>query len=128
MRTFSKAILYAALAIAALPAFARTHRDVYPLQCNQLWPAVKDTLKTSGKYNIIGISDQELTASFTVGAFWSGKSVNGIVLTPSGDGCQLAVNTSYRGIEHNDAKDLKKRIDADLEMSGIHVTSKPSKP
>ncbi len=84
------------------------------MPCSTLWASVKDVLKTSGKYNIVGIDSNELTASFTVGAVWTGKMLNSVVLMPKGDGCEMSVNTAYRGIEHNDAGDFKKRVDEAL--------------
>jgi len=99
---------------AALPATAKTHKDAYPMACTALWPAVKDVLKTSGKYNIIGIDSTEMTASFTVGSVWSGKMLNSVVLNVEGAGCEMWINTAYRGVEHHDADDFKKRVDASL--------------
>jgi len=87
------------------------------MTCPALWPAVKDVLKLSGKYNIIGIDSTEMTASFTVGSVWSGKMLNSVVLNPKDTGCEFIVNTAYRGIEHNDAADFKKRIDETLAKS-----------
>ncbi len=103
--------VFLCLLVPAVPALAKTHRDLYPMPCSQLWPAVKDVLKTSGKYNIIGIDSQEFTASFTVGSIWSGKMMNSVVLNAKGEGCEMSVNTAYRGIEHNDAGDFKRRVD-----------------
>jgi hypothetical protein len=106
-----------AFSLASLPAVAKTHKDSYTMACPALWPAVKDVLKLSGKYNIIGIDSTEMTASFTVGSVWSGKMLNSVVLNPQGTGCELIVNTAYRGVEHNDAGDFKKRIDEALTKS-----------
>lgn len=78
---------------------------------------MKDVLKTSGKYNIIGIDSTEFSASFTVGSVFSGKLMNSVVLNPKGANCEMLVNTAYRGIEHNDAGDFKKRVDAALSQS-----------
>jgi hypothetical protein len=51
------------LATFAAPAFASTHRDMYKVSCDELWRALKDTLKNSGKYGIIAIDNEEMTAS-----------------------------------------------------------------
>jgi hypothetical protein len=42
----------ALLAVSGL-GFAKVHRDVYPVGCSALWPAVKDTLPNLGKYGIM---------------------------------------------------------------------------
>jgi hypothetical protein len=103
-----------ALSLFTVAAHAKTHKDAYNMPCSALWPAVKDVLKTSGKYNIIGIDSTEFTASFTVGSVFSGKLLNSVVLNAQGAGCELWVNTAYRGVEHNDAGDFKKRVDLSL--------------
>jgi hypothetical protein len=54
------------LLIVAGPSFAKTHKDMYSVSCSVLWPAVKDTLRNSGKYGILGIDNTEVTASFVI--------------------------------------------------------------
>lgn len=107
------------MVLFAVPALAKTHKDYYEMPCGDLWGSVKDVLKTSGKYNIIGIDSTEFTASFTVGSVFSGKLLNSAVLNPKGSGCELWVNTAYRGIEHNDAGDFKKRVDESLSRMPV---------
>jgi hypothetical protein len=121
MKRFTCLILFAAF---ALPAAAKTHKDAYNMACSALWPAVKDVLKTSGKYNIIGIDSTEMTASFTVGSVFSGKLMNSVVLNAKGTGCEMWVNTAYRGIEHNDAGDFKKRVDESLGRTSMPANQK----
>jgi hypothetical protein len=116
------------LLVLALPSFAKTHKDFYVMPCNSLWPSVKDVLKTSGKYNIIGIDSTEFTASFTVGSVFSGKMLNSVVLNTNGQGCEMWVNTAYRGIEHNDAGDFKKRVDESLAKSPAGATAVVTAP
>ncbi|HEU5350601.1 MAG TPA: hypothetical protein VFU55_03330 [Terracidiphilus sp.] len=112
--------------LTAIPAAAKTHKDTYNMACSALWPAVRDVLKTSGKYNIIGINSTEFTASFAVGSVWSGKMMNSVVLNAKGAGCEMWVNTAYRGLEHNDAADFKKRVDAALEKLKPESASTPN--
>ena len=105
------ALLSAGLTV---PALAKTHDFDYPMACSALWPAVKDTLRTSGKYGIIGIDNGEMTASYNIGGALTGKRTNSLVLNTKGAGCDLQVQTSYSGLTNNDAADLKKRIDESL--------------
>ena len=112
----------------AVPAWTKTHRDVYNMSCSALWPAVKGVLKTSGKYNIIGIDSVEFTASFTVGSVFSGKMLNSVVLNAKEPSCEMSVNTAYRGIEHNDAGDFKKRVDEALAKLPGTATPSTEKP
>lgn len=57
----AKYILIIALLLSSLviPAFGKTHKDVFDVPCATLWPAVKDVLRNSGKYGIIGIDSQD---------------------------------------------------------------------
>ena len=107
-------------------AFAKTHSYIYPMPCAQLWPAVKDTLRNSGKYGILGIDSGEMTASYNIGGNLTGKRTNSLVLNTKDGGCELQVQTSYSGFVNNDSEDLKKRVDASLvKLSG---DSQPAKP
>ncbi len=63
-----------------VPGFAKTHKDMFEVPCAVLWPAVKDTLRNSGKYGIIGIDNSEMTASYNIGGFLTGKRINSLVL------------------------------------------------
>ncbi len=57
----AKYILIIALLLSSLviPAFGKTHKDVFDVPCATLWPAVKDVLRNSGKYGIVGIDSQD---------------------------------------------------------------------
>ncbi len=102
------------LLIAAVPSFSKTHKDVYSVSCGVLWPAVKDTLRNSGKYGILGIDNAEMTASFVIGGTLGGKRINSVVLNAKGETCELQVQTAYSGLVHDDAGDFKKRVDESL--------------
>ena len=123
MKTSVVALLLLALAV---PAFGKTHKDSFDVPCNQLWAAVKDTLRNSGKYGIVGISDSELTASYNIGGGLGGKRINSVVLNPQGAaGCEMQTQTAYTGLVHNDAGDFKARVDDSLaKLKG----SKPPEP
>jgi hypothetical protein len=105
MRNFAVVLLLAFISV--VPLSAKTHKDVYPLSCANLWPAVKDTLRNSGKYGILGIDNNEMTASFVIGGTLGGKRINSVVLNGKPDSCELQVQTAYSGLEHNDAGDFK---------------------
>jgi len=112
-------ILILAVLTVAVPGLAKTHKDVFGVPCTTLWPAVKDTLRNSGKYGIIGIDSTEMTASYTTGAF---KRVNSLVLNPRGrSSCEMQVQTYYSGLSHNDAGDLKKRVQESLDKLFTHT-------
>jgi hypothetical protein len=104
------------LLLLAAPAFASTHKFPYDTPCNELWRAVKDTLRNSGKYGIISIDNAETTASYNIGGNLTGKRMNTALLvsTGAGKGCELQVQTAFSGLVNNDAGDLKKRVDESL--------------
>ncbi len=113
MKRFLLVILFLSF---ALPGFASTHKELYNVPCNELWRALKDTLKNSGKYGIIGIDNAEMTASYNIGGNLTGKRVNSAILNSidNGNSCELQIQTAYSGLGNNDAGDLKKRVDQSL--------------
>jgi hypothetical protein len=113
---------------AAGPAFAKTHKDMYPVQCSVLWPAVKDTLRNSGKYGIIGIDNTEMTASFNIGGTLAAKRVNSVVLNAKPDGCEMQVQSAFSGFTSDDAGDFKKRVDKSLAQLQSAPAAPPAKP
>ena len=62
------------LFIVAETSFAKSHQDTYPVSCTVLWSAVKDTIRNSGKYGILGMDSAEMTASYSIGIGRSVKS------------------------------------------------------
>jgi outer membrane biogenesis lipoprotein LolB len=102
------------LLTAAIPALARTHKEAFTVPCSTLWPAVKDTLRNSGKYGIIGISNDEMTASYNIGGSLTAKRVNSVLLNTTPTGCEMQVQTAYSGILNKDEADFKARVDASL--------------
>jgi hypothetical protein len=108
-------ILILLLTLSA-PAFATTHKENYNVSCNELWRALKDTLRNSGKYGIISIADSEMTASYNIGGNLTGKRVNSAILNSKDDGkgCEMQIQTAYSGLGNNDAGDLKSRVDKSL--------------
>ena len=98
------------LLFTAIPALASTHKDMFNVPCNELWRAVKDTLRNSGKYGIIGIDNNEMTASYNMGGNLTGKRINSAVLNSKDNGanCELQVQTAFSGLVNNDFGDFKK--------------------
>jgi len=125
-----KRIVIAALLFTlASPAFASTHRDVFTnVTCVELWRAVKDTLRNSGKYGIIGIDNTEMTASYNMGGNLGAKRINSAVLNSKDDGksCELQIQTAYSGLVNNDAGDMKKRVGESLAKLKNEPLSAPA--
>ena len=122
------ALLILLLLVVAGPSFAKTHKDMYSVSCSVLWPAVKDTLRNSGKYGILGIDNAEMTASFVIGGTLGGKCINSAVLNAKGDTCELQVQTAYSGLAHDDAGDFKKRVDESLAKQQASPPAAPAPP
>jgi hypothetical protein len=126
MKRFAMATLM--LLIVAGPSFAKTHKEMYSVSCSVLWPAVKDTLRNSGKYGILGIENTEMTASFVIGGTLTGKRINSVVLNAKGDSsCEMQIQTAFSGLGNNDAGDFKKRVDASLAKQQP-PPAEPAKP
>jgi hypothetical protein len=113
-----KLLLSVALIAVSLPAAAKTHKEQYNMPCPTLWTAVKDVLKNSGKYGIVGISNEEMTSTYNIGGTLTGKRTNSLVLNPKDGGCELQVQTAYSGLVNNDEADFKKRLDESLAKQG----------
>lgn len=114
------------LALTAIPALGSTHKDTFNVSCNELWRAVKDTLRNSGKYGIIAIDDKELTASYNIGGNLTGKRTNSAVLNDKDNGasCELQVQTAFSGMVNNDYGDFKKRVEDSLtKLKGQPLTA-----
>jgi hypothetical protein len=101
------------------PSFAKTHKDLYTVPCSVLWPAVKDTLRNSGKYGILGMDSTEMTATYSMGIGTIGqKRVNSVVLNAKGDSsCEMVTQSGFSGFTNDDAGDFKKRVDKSLAQS-----------
>jgi hypothetical protein len=118
------------LATFAAPAFAATHRDMYKVSCDELWRALKDTLKNSGKYGIIAIDNEEMTASYNMGGTLKEKRTNSAVLNrkENGKACELQIQSAYSGALSNDAGDLRKRVDESLAKLKSVPIAPPAAP
>jgi hypothetical protein len=114
-RLFKRIFLPSLVLAIATPVFASTHKENYTIPCTTLWPAVKDTLRNSGKYGIISITNDELTASYNIGGNLTGKRQNTVLLNTIPTGCEMQIQTAYSGLVNNDAGDFKKRVDQSLE-------------
>jgi len=122
------AVVILMLMIVAGPAFAKTHKDNYSVSCSVLWPAVKDALRNSGKYGILGIDSNEMTASFVIGGTLGGKRINSVILNSKGDAGEMQTQTAYSGMIHNDAGDFKSRVDESLAKLKPAMTTAVAKP
>jgi hypothetical protein len=121
MRKITLVLLLSALVGVVPRSFAKTHRDMFLVSCDALWPVVKNVIRNSGKYGVIGIDNTEMTISYNIGGFVAGKRINSLVLNRQGENsCEMQVQTSFSGLAHNDEGDLKKRVEAALARESTH--------
>ena len=130
-------LLYVALMslALALPASGKTYKNTYPMPCEELWPAVKDTLNNTDNYKVAESDDSKMIASYNVkhsahvsitGAAL--QRTNRVTLVAKGAGCEMQVVSNYSGWEHNDQGDFKKRVDDSLEKLKAAKPAQPAKP
>jgi hypothetical protein len=112
------------------PSFAKMHKDMYSVPCSTLWPALKDTLRNSGKYGILGMVESEMTATYSMGIGSIGqKRTNTVVLNAKGDtSCEMVIQSGYSGWTNDDAGDFKKRVDKSLSQLTPPQPAAPAKP
>ncbi len=128
MKRFCLLVVLSALAVLGPVAFAKTHRDKFAVSCDVLWPAVKDVVRSSGKYGIIAIDNTEMSVSYNIGGTLGGKRINSAVLNRLGqNGCEMVTQTAYSGLIHNDAGDFRKRVEESLARGEPKTTEKGAK-
>src|ERR1035441_5385798 len=102
----------------AVPALAKTYKNTYPVTCNHVWSAVKETLSNEGNYKIQSSDDAQMTAVYqpkhSVHVDISGvlllQRLNHVILVSKGAGCEMQVVSNYSGWGHEDQGDFKKQI------------------
>ena len=123
-----KFAVVALLALAiAVPMFAKTHNDTYPVPCSELWQAVQDTIKNSGNYSLVVADNTQMTASYNINGALRSRA-NSVHLNPQGASCEMQVQSSYSGLAHDDAGNFKTRVDQSLAKLKAATPSGPAKP
>jgi hypothetical protein len=119
----------------ALPAFSGKHKETYPNACSEVWTAVKDTLGNAENYTIKISDEARMAVTYSVKhsahVTLTGtlrQRPNTVILTSSGTGCQMEVQSNYSGFEHNDAGDFIKRVNETLAKSKGSAASEPASP
>lgn len=108
-------ILIAVIILAFVtPAYGKTHKDEFSVPCSTLWPAVKDTVRNSGKYIVVSIDEAEMTASYSMGSVFTSKRINSVSLDSQSGSCEMRTQTAFSGLVNNDAADFKARVEKSL--------------
>lgn len=114
------------LVLVSIPAFGKD-RNIYPVDCSELWSAVRDTLGVAGDYTVFASDDEERTASYTiVGA--QHQRVNSVALNSKDAGCEMLVKAPYSGNSNDDEGLFRKRVGRSLAKLQAAKTSEGAKP
>ena len=96
------------LLVLGVPAFAKP-KDVYPVSCDDLWAAVKDSLENTNNYAIVSMNDVAQIASFTViGNLTAYK--DRVALTAQDGGCALKSTFLQIGSDDSDWRQFRHRV------------------
>lgn len=114
-RTFLAGLLLLWLAV---PAFSKTKnvhavKGVYPVSCDDLWSAIKDTLHNHSNYGLSGVNDLDLTASFVViGDLY--VYTDRVALAQRDNGCEMKTEVHDVGAEPTNYRLFRSRVERSL--------------
>ena len=94
--------------VIAAPALAKP-RDVYPVSCNDLWAAVKDTLGDTRNYGILSMNDIAQKASFIVVGNLT-TYTDKVALTAGDGGCAMKATILEVGSDNPDWRQFHNRL------------------
>ena len=124
----------ALLLLIVLPALGKTYKTTYPVACDELWPAVKDTLgNPDNHYDVKVNDDAQMHAEYDVkheahvtitGVFT--QRTNKVTLVAKGNACEMQVVSNFSGWEHTDRGDFKNRVDESLVKLKNPPVAKPA--
>lgn len=102
-------------------------KDTYPVSCDDLWAAVKDTLANPGNYGVLAMDDAAQTAMFNItGA--TRVRINSVDLAAKDGGCELKVTTKDSGFGNEDEGAFRKRVAKSLQKIQAARPAAPGKP
>jgi len=109
--------------LSSTPSFAKSH-DVFPVSCDVLWAAVRDTLGNPSDYNVIAVDEAGQKASFVV----VGETTpyrNLVALAAQGDACAMKLTILQVGPDNSDERGFRKRLGKALAKV---QAARPAKP
>jgi hypothetical protein len=108
------------------PTFAKSH-DVFPLSCDVLWNAVKDTLANQNDYSVIAMDEAGQKASFVVvGETTPYRDL--IALTAKGVECSMKLTVLQVGPDNSDERGFRKRLGKALARLQAATPAEKSSP
>lgn len=124
------AVLLALLVV--VPAYAKPKRDVFPMPCDVLWSAVKNTLENPKDYGLLAVNDLTLRASFMVVGNLV-RYTDRVALIEEGGGCRMDLRMLQVGPDNSDERGFRHRLKRSLAKverakSGASGESQPAAP
>jgi hypothetical protein len=130
MKTWFAGLL---LLVFCVPTYAKSKsldpvKGVYPVSCDDLWAAVKDTLGNKSNYALSSVNDLELHASFIV----VGDLIlytDRVTLFPKEGGCTIKAEIGEVGAENTNWREFHKRLGKSLaRLQAAKATGAPKSP
>ncbi len=122
------------LLLASVPAHAKSDKDaykakkgVYPVSCDDLWAAVKDTLGNRSNYGLSSVNDIERKASFVVVGDMT-VYTDRVSLIEKDSGCAMKLNIVEIGSDNPDWRQFNKRLERSLTKMQAAKTGGAAKP
>lgn len=119
----TRSLFFILLCALALPSFAKPPADKHPTSCEELWPAVTQTLGDLGNYKVIALDNEQMKANFIiVGALFSQMDL--VELKPRNGGCDLQLKIGFTG--NDDEAAFRKRVNRALKK--LYAAKPPAHP
>jgi len=97
----------------AVPAYAKSKRDVYPMPCDVLWSAVKNTLENPKDYGLLAVNDLTLRASFMVVGNLV-RYTDRVALSEEDGSCRMDLRMLQVGPDNSDERGFRHRLKRSL--------------
>lgn len=129
IRAIALALCILSLAVPASPKTkdVRAVKGVYPVSCDDLWVAVKDTLGNKSNYSLASVNDLDLHASFIV----VGDLIlytDRVTLYQKNGGCAIREEIKEVGAENPNTRAFNSRLEKSLERLQMAKAAGASKP
>ena len=102
------------LFLIAAPAFGKAHNNIYPVSCDDLWDAVRDTLGNKGNYSVMASDNSGMTASYLVVGSQRQRAYS-VLLNPKDPGCELQVKTLDNSVSDDEEGLFRNRVGHTLD-------------
>ncbi len=120
-----KALAVILLVFFSVPVFAKPH-DLYPVSCDVLWAAVKDTLGNQNDFSVIAVDETGQKASFVVvGETTPYRDM--VALVARDNQCAMKLTMLQVGPDNSDERVFRKRLGKSLVKVQAATPAKPTR-